>query len=158
MQHLSLPIYALVEVVGDEILGGLDNELQLSDATLEFDLGQGTDHLSLEFEEEFGSSVGITVNGETMFGDSLVDFAGETVGGVEIQVVLSAALDSSMLLQSYAALHLMGDIKEFSIGGRALSIDNVRYNGAEIPEPSSLILLGAALYGARTRKNRTPLS
>ena len=97
--------------------GGAPVEMLLAGATLDFSLQDiPSDELSLRFSDD-GGGISLSINGLQANKTGLGSLNGETIAGVSISVKSTD--------QNTGTLLLKGHIKQFSIGGEKLYLDNV---------------------------------
>ena len=129
---------------------GTGNELHVDNAVLDILLVDEVENMSLDFEQ-LGQGVRLSINNEIRTVDLFSQLDGMTIGGVLIHVF------DLINLQGHTSdfLTLTGKISQFAIGGQQLTVDNIRFgSSSEVPEPSTLALLGIAMIGAFQRKRR----
>ncbi|UCF91835.1 MAG: hypothetical protein JSW39_26790, partial [Desulfobacterales bacterium] len=101
--------------------GGAGKELAVNNVNLDMGFGFPLQQLSLLFGE-YGGNLNIEINGVFKNFDNLADIDGQTIGGVDIEVVNGLGND-------HGFLRLVGTINQFAIGGQEFFIDNVDGRG-----------------------------
>ena len=126
---------------------GAGQVLLPNNTLLDFDLGT-VDNLTLEWEDT-GGNANLRINGDFRNVSDLLTLDGLTVGGVLVSVVNNGAPGDL-----FGTLTLSGAaIGDFAIGGQELFLDNLAVRES-VPEPATLLLLGASLglLGLRRRR------
>jgi len=98
------------------LAGGLGNDMNLNNITLEFDFGRPVDDLTFLFGY-YGGNINLTINGDFRNEPNLSALHGTMVGGTLVEVVLYPA-DLGMV-------RITGTVNTFSVGGQALWIDDI---------------------------------
>lgn len=134
--------------VSQNIAGGESNKfVQLDNASLTFHVAGGEAN-GMTFDIDSEESVEMKINGESVTVSHFNELNGMTVGGVEIFYPIPFFLDDSY---TFTRVHLHGVINSITIGGADLSLDNVNL-GTEVPEPTTIVLLGTALLGLARKR------
>ncbi|UCF44048.1 MAG: PEP-CTERM sorting domain-containing protein [Planctomycetota bacterium] len=126
--------------------GGAGYEIHTNNINLSFDFGLPCDGLSLQYGE-YGGNINLEINGSLANVENFANLPA-TLGGTSIFV-----LDTGTPGQSTGAMFVIGvvgNIDSFKIGGQELWIDNVV--ASVIPEPATVMLLGAGALAVLTRK------
>lgn len=111
-----------VRVSPDLFLAGSEgNALFMHGATLGIDFGGEVDRLTLFYRTVSGLH-NITINGEFRHVDQLHDINGAMIGGTKVSIV---KLPDPAITEGQ--LFIEGLVREFSIGGQELWIDQVCY-------------------------------
>ncbi len=96
--------------------GGLGNDLNLNNITLDFNFVRTVTDLRFLFGE-YGGNINLTINGDFRNEVDLADLHGELVGGALVEVIESPT--------ALGVVRVHGTIASFSIGGQELWIDDL---------------------------------
>jgi hypothetical protein len=123
----------LVRVSGTNQAGGFADELQIDNVTIEPEIEQTLDGLSLMYGE-FGGNLNLEINGDFRNFDNFADIHQTSVGGTNVFTG-----DVGTPGDSRGFMTVTGEVDQFALGGQELYVDNVV---SSIPEPTSVALLG----------------
>ena len=121
--------------------GGTGYEVWTNNINLSFDFGLPCEGLSLQYNDD-GGNINLRING--------------ILANVEDFALLPATLGGTSVFTTpgnLGAMFVIGTINSFEIGGQELAIDNVV--ASLVPEPATLMLLGAGALWVSTRKRRS---
>ncbi|MEM9080920.1 MAG: hypothetical protein AAGC74_09545 [Verrucomicrobiota bacterium] len=116
-----------VLISDQQLAGHFGNDAILIDTMLAFDIPCATE-ISLQFGQ-YDSGVFIRHNNGQSFKDSILDFDGQSIGGVLVEVD-AINLNGSLI----GTLTLTGQIENFTIGGTYLAIDHVCHTPCPDPD------------------------
>jgi len=98
------------------LAGGLGNDMNLNNITLQFDFGRSVEDLRFLFGE-YGGNVNLTINGDFKNETDFSVLHGQIVGGTLVEVLSSAT--------GFGVVRITGTVISFSVGGQELWIDDV---------------------------------
>jgi hypothetical protein len=129
------------EVQNSTYAGGAGYEVFANNINLSFDFGLPCDGVSLMYADR-GGNINLEINGSLA---NVEDFSllPATLGGTSI---FTTPGDTGALF----VIGVVGNVNSFKIGGQELCIDNIV--ASVIPEPATLMLLGAGAFAVLTRK------
>jgi hypothetical protein len=105
-------------VTDQGMAGGSGQEMWINNVNLDFrHLACPVELLVIRFGE-YGGNVNIDVNGDFRNAANLLDFDGQSIGGVQVMVIDGQE-------NKPALLELRGEIRSFAIGGQELAIDDL---------------------------------
>ena len=124
--------------------GGAGYEVFANNINLSFDFGSPCDGVSLMYADRGGpgGNINLEINGSLANVDLFSNLP-TSLGGVSVFTTLG---DTGALF----VIGVVGTVNSFKIGGQELCIDNIV--ASVVPEPATLMLLGAGAFAVLTRK------
>ena len=144
---LGLPIDS---VIVEEDPSFANKYLRLVDAKVSLSIKDNTSS-SGSFEllnKEAENSFMLSINGESITANSAEELNGRTLGGVTLWVPIPFFVDGAL---GFYTVYFDGIVNSFQIGGRDLLVDNINLT-SEVPEPTTILLLGSSLLGLYKRR------
>lgn len=116
-----LDLGGFVQVVNDNGACGLGKELLFNNANVDFDFGDTVRELVIPYGE-FGGTVSLSVNGDCVTAEDMVDLDGTALGGVAVSVFSEGQPGLSC-----GIVRLGGAVNQLAIGGQELYVDGLSY-------------------------------
>lgn len=114
-------VSGFIDVVSDQGACGLGRELLFNNAVAEFDLGGPAREITIPYGE-FGGTVTLSVNGDCVVAENMVDLDGASLGGVAVSV-----FGFGQPGQSCGVIRLGGVVTALGVGGQEFYIDGLSY-------------------------------
>jgi hypothetical protein len=100
---------------------GAGREIELSNATLNFDFGGTVSEVVIPYGE-WGGTVGLMVNTDCVIAENMIDLDGTELGGVAVTV-----FQPGQPGQGCGVVRLGGSVSSLAIGGQEFAIDGLSY-------------------------------